>query len=504
MAEKVLRKYGVSDSVPFRLYNPDGVDFNTTAVFAAGDVVISIDGATPVNTTNLPTGTGVRRSLTLTIAELTGAKIEVLIIDQTGTKVWLDDALVIETYGNAASQHAFDLGVATLTLQERRDVMTLSPSPGVPESNSLDENTLNALIDIGNLGGQHVQLLDDTAQILTDIGNLNDIDSAAVEAAAAAALAAIHLHQLLAVNYDPAAKPGVATALFNELVEDNGSGVSRYNQIALEQAPSGTGGDATEANQNLIIADIAALNDIDSAAVQAATAAALAAIYLHQLLAVDYDPAAKPGVATALLNELVEDNGSGVSRYNQIALEQAPSGTGGDATEANQNLIIADIAALNDIDSAAVQAATAAALAAFGAALESKQDTIITNIGNLNDIDSAAVQAATAAALAAFGAALESKQDTIITNIGNLNDIDSATVLAACDAALTAFGAVASSTLYDSVAFSVIQEKLLGLIDGEVAKVDQGGGVERVTINNRSSSPIIVTDNDEDSRTRIL
>lgn len=61
---------------------------------------------------------------------------------------------------------------------------------------------------------------------------------AATPAEVATALSDIHLDHLLAVNYDPASKPGVATALLNELVENDG-GVSRYTANALEQAPSG-------------------------------------------------------------------------------------------------------------------------------------------------------------------------------------------------------------------------------------------------------------------------
>ena len=57
---------------------------------------------------------------------------------------------------------------------------------------------------------------------------------------------------------------------------------------------------------------------------------ALVDIHLDHLLAVDYDPAAKPGVATALLNELIESD-AGVSRYTANSLEQAPSGTGASA-----------------------------------------------------------------------------------------------------------------------------------------------------------------------------
>lgn len=59
---------------------------------------------------------------------------------------------------------------------------------------------------------------------------------------------------------------------------------------------------------------------------------ALIAIHLDHLLAQDYDPSSKPGTATALLNELIE-NDSGVSRFTENALEQAPSGSGATAQD---------------------------------------------------------------------------------------------------------------------------------------------------------------------------
>lgn len=76
---------------------------------------------------------------------------------------------------------------------------------------------------------------------------------AEVESEANDALIALHLDHLLAVDYDPASKPGTSTALLNELIESDG-GVSRFTANALEQAPSGGGGgDATSANQTTII-----------------------------------------------------------------------------------------------------------------------------------------------------------------------------------------------------------------------------------------------------------
>ncbi len=53
---------------------------------------------------------------------------------------------------------------------------------------------------------------------------------------------------------------------------------------------------------------------------------ALVVLHLDHLLAVDYNPAAKPGVATALLNELVESDG-GISRFTANALEQVMAST---------------------------------------------------------------------------------------------------------------------------------------------------------------------------------
>ncbi|MCH7787108.1 MAG: PDZ domain-containing protein, partial [Chloroflexi bacterium] len=65
---------------------------------------------------------------------------------------------------------------------------------------------------------------------------LNDLSAAEVKSEANDALVVLHLDHLLAVDYDPASKPGTATALLNELIENN-SGVSRYTAAALAQGP---------------------------------------------------------------------------------------------------------------------------------------------------------------------------------------------------------------------------------------------------------------------------
>lgn len=65
--------------------------------------------------------------------------------------------------------------------------------------------------------------------------------------------------------------------------------------------------------------------------VQSEVQDAIEANHLDHLLAVDYDPASKPGVATALLNELVRSD-AGVSQFTANALELAPGGGGSSVT----------------------------------------------------------------------------------------------------------------------------------------------------------------------------
>ena len=71
------------------------------------------------------------------------------------------------------------------------------------------------------------------------------------------------------------------------------------------------------------------------AEVQSEVQDAIEANHLDHLLAAEYDPASKPGTATALLNELVESD-AGVSRFTANALEQAPSGGGGSGATAQE------------------------------------------------------------------------------------------------------------------------------------------------------------------------
>ena len=112
MAE--LRKYGSATTLLFPLIDRDAADFHDAPItFAAGDTKISKDEGAFANTANDPAheGTGVF-SLALTATEMQAARIIVTIRDQSPTKEWEDQAIILSTYGNASAQHAFDLDTA--------------------------------------------------------------------------------------------------------------------------------------------------------------------------------------------------------------------------------------------------------------------------------------------------------------------------------------------------------------------------------------------------------
>ena len=112
MAE--LRKYGVATVIQFPLIDAGATDYEATPVtHATGDTQISKDQGAFANTSNAfaHEGNGIY-SITLTATEMQAAKIVVTIID-SATKAWEDQSVIIDTYGNASAEHAFDLDTAT-------------------------------------------------------------------------------------------------------------------------------------------------------------------------------------------------------------------------------------------------------------------------------------------------------------------------------------------------------------------------------------------------------
>lgn len=112
-----LRKYGVAATITgIPVITRSSADYVSGTTFAAGDVTLSIDGAALVNIGTLPSETTAGSKLlsfAFTSSEMAGARIAVRVIDQTTTKVFEDQAFIVETYGHPSGQHSFDLDPLT-------------------------------------------------------------------------------------------------------------------------------------------------------------------------------------------------------------------------------------------------------------------------------------------------------------------------------------------------------------------------------------------------------
>lgn len=115
MAEE--REYGVATSFDFPLivFSSTDANFSTAVAFdvSAGDIQLSKDGSTwvLVNSTTSPAQIGLNRgtyTLDLDSTEMQFGRAVLSIIDQSSTKVWEDQNILLTTYGSTAGLHAFN------------------------------------------------------------------------------------------------------------------------------------------------------------------------------------------------------------------------------------------------------------------------------------------------------------------------------------------------------------------------------------------------------------
>ena len=134
MAE--LRKYGTATTILFPLIDFGGTDFESTPVsFAAADTQISKDEGAFANTGSTPVheGNGIY-SLALTATEMEAGRISISCID-SATKLWEDQAILIDTYGHTSAQHEFDLDISD---KAKDAAITGSVNDGSAAANQFD------------------------------------------------------------------------------------------------------------------------------------------------------------------------------------------------------------------------------------------------------------------------------------------------------------------------------------------------------------------------------
>lgn len=172
-----LRKYGVATTINFSLYEVDGVDLRKDATVGTADLFIMKDEGTEAAATNAATDEGRGYSLALTATEMQAARIVIYVEDQTATKVWLDDTIVIETYGDASAQHAFDLDEANQLSANTIAEQSQGAPPAAPTAEEILSYLYMRLVrnKVTTDSSDHIIFADDTTtqvwkQSITDSG----------------------------------------------------------------------------------------------------------------------------------------------------------------------------------------------------------------------------------------------------------------------------------------------------------------------------------------------
>jgi hypothetical protein len=102
-----LRQYGVATTVYFPLIDKGATDLESTPVtIASGDCKISKDGGAFANTTTASFShvAGGIYSIPLTATEMQAKQVILKIVDQTGTKEWEDQVIIITTINHASAE----------------------------------------------------------------------------------------------------------------------------------------------------------------------------------------------------------------------------------------------------------------------------------------------------------------------------------------------------------------------------------------------------------------
>jgi hypothetical protein len=255
----------VAYRITFPIYDADG-DLVTGA--AGLDPEVSKDGGTFANATNsvteIATSSGIYY-LDLTATEMNADTVAVIVkTSSSGAKTTalviypLKDGDIVANMTQVAGQTASAAGAVTFpgTIASTTNITggTITTATNVTNAVTVGTNNDKTGYSIGTAGitsssfaagAIDAAAMNVTGSEFTAIP-WNPAWDAEVRTEVQGAIETNHLDHLLAVAYDPASPVGVADSLFNDLVEDNGAGTTRFTTVALEQAPAGGGGGGTD------------------------------------------------------------------------------------------------------------------------------------------------------------------------------------------------------------------------------------------------------------------
>jgi len=333
------------------------------------------------------------------------------------------------------------------------DIIEIFASPD--RISLVDVVTTNSdLISLASINAEMDTALSDydgptDTEMLAAFAALNNITSTEVGVEVQTVIESNHLDHFFAADYNPDSKPGVATALMNEMVESDG-GVSRFTANAVELAPGGAGvdslviadttiADATDPNALILTAgppDDDICNGFSAIITDQSTAAQKAVIEITDWT----------GSSLTMVNStagFVPANGDGIKilavPYLTITAINATVDTaltdydGPTDTEMN-----AAIDALENVSQAQTYTQVITALEFYDPPTRNEMDN---GLATLNDISVAQVNAEVATALATYDpptrTELSTDTTTVTDAIAALNDISTAQVNTEVDTALS-------------------------------------------------------------------
>jgi hypothetical protein len=441
-----LRKWGTQTTIDFTLFEVDGVDFRVDAAHATSDTVIMKDEGTEVSTSNAFTDEGLGYSQVLTATEMQAARIVVHIVDQSGTKVWLDDSYCVETYGHGSAMHAADLDDSV------RLGLTAVPAGGAASASAITALNNLSIAEVAVQATSSITVFG-TAQA-SAIAALNDVAISDLAVQATSSITVFGTAQASAIS--ALENISSATVLAQAVQATIDQGIAQASALsALENLSAGT----------VLTQAVSALTTQGIAQASAITALASTATIVDAIWDEFLSTHTTVQSVGKVLNDMAEDDG-GTYRFTLNALEQAPSGSGASAA------VLADAVwdefisshttaqsigkVLNDMaeDNAGTYRFTSAALAEgpSGGLTQTTVETAVVNalgtytgaqlstLTALNNLSIAEVAVQVTSSITVFGTAQASA-------ISALNDISISQVGTQVTSSLTVFGTAQTSAI---------------------------------------------------------
>lgn len=232
----LIAKYNTAYTFEIPMIKRAVQDFAVSADWtpATGDVKVSKDGGAAANIGTLPSaiamGNGAIWQFTLTSTEMTAARVVITVAD-TATKAVEDQAIIIDTYGNASARYGFDLSSATVALATG-GITTSTFASGAIDAAAIASNAIGS-----------AELASGAITSATFAAGAIDASAIATDAIGSAELAAGAATEIAAAVWDKTASSHVTAGTFGQWFQSARTGTAQAGAattITLDASASAT------------------------------------------------------------------------------------------------------------------------------------------------------------------------------------------------------------------------------------------------------------------------